>query len=55
MSKWIPVLAVDEDEFIRKALKRSLKLYGFEVHLAKDGSTGFKLAQEKISTFILLD
>ena len=55
MSKWIPVLVVDDDEFIRKALKRSLKLYGFEVHLAKDGLTGIKLAQEKRPTFILLD
>ncbi len=55
MSKWIPVLAVDDDEFIRKALKRSLKLYGFEVYLAKDGLTGLKLAQEKRPAFILLD
>jgi len=55
MSKWIPVLAVDDDELIRKALKRSLKLYGFEVYLAKDGLTGLKLAQEKRPKFILLD
>jgi len=55
MSKWIPVLAVDDDECIRKALKRSLKLYGFKVYLAKNGLTGLKLAQEKRPTFILLD
>jgi DNA-binding response OmpR family regulator len=55
MSKWIPVLAVDDDELIHKALKRSLKLYGFKVYLAKDGPTGLKLAQEKRPTFILLD
>jgi chemosensory pili system protein ChpA (sensor histidine kinase/response regulator) len=55
MSKWIRVLAIDNDEFIRKALKCSLKLYGFEVYLAKDGLTGLKLAQEKRPTFILLD
>jgi len=55
MSKWIRVLAIDNDEFIRKALKRNLKLYGFEVYLAKDGLTGLKLAQEKRPTFILLD
>jgi chemosensory pili system protein ChpA (sensor histidine kinase/response regulator) len=55
MSKWIPVLAVDDDEFIRKALKDSLKLYGFEVYLAKDGPTGLKLAQKKRPKFILLD
>ena len=55
MSKWIPVLAVDDDELIHEAMKRSLKLYGFKVYLAKDGSTGLKLAQEKRPTFILLD
>ena len=55
MSKWIPVLVVDNDEFVREALKRSLKLYGFEVYLAKDGLTGLKLAQEKRPKFILLD
>jgi len=55
MSKWIPVLAADDDEFIRKALKRSLKLYGFEVYLAKDGLTGFKLARDKRPKCILLD
>ncbi len=48
-------MAVDDDEIIREALKRSLKLYGFEVFLAKDGLTGLKLAQEKRPTFILLD
>ena len=55
MSKWIPVLAVDNDEFAREALKRSLKLYGFKFYLAKDGPTGLKLAQETRPTFILLD
>ena len=54
MSKWIPVLVVDDDELIRKALKRSLKLYGFEVHLAKDGLTGLKLAQEKETHFYII-
>ena len=55
MSKWIPVLVVDDDELIHKALARSLKLYGFKVYLAKDGPTALKLAQEKRPTFILLD
>ncbi len=55
MSKWVPILAIDDDEIVRKALKRSLKLYGFEVYLAEDGLTGLNLAQEKRPTFILLD
>ena len=55
MSKWIPVVVVDDDELVRKALKRSLKLYGFKVYLAKDGPSGIELAQQKRPEFILLD
>ena len=55
MSKWIPVLIIDDDEIIREALKRSLKLYGFEVYPAKDGLTGVNLARQKKPAFILLD
>jgi CheY-like chemotaxis protein len=55
MSKWIPVLAVDNDEIVRKALKRCLKLYGFEVFLAADGLDGLNLARKKKPAFILLD
>jgi len=55
LSKWIPVLVVDDDELIRKALKCSLQLYGFKVYLAENGPAGLKLAQEKKPAFILLD
>ena len=55
MSKWIPVLVIDDDEIIREALKRSLKLYGFEVYPAEDGLTGVNLARQKKPAFILLD
>lgn len=55
MSKWIPVLAIEDDEFVREALRRSLKLYGFQVHLAKDGPEGLRLARKTKPAFILLD
>ena len=55
MSKWIPILVIDDDEIVRMALKRSLKLYGFDAYLAEDGPTGIKLALEKKPVFILLD
>lgn len=55
MSKWIPVLVVDDDELVRRALKRSLQLYGFRVYLSPDGRTGLKLAREKKLSLILLD
>lgn len=55
MSKWIPVLVIEDDEIVREALRRSLKLYGFKAYLAKDGPTGLKLAQEEKPAFILLD
>ena len=51
MSKWIPVLVIDDDEIIREALKRSLKLYGFEVYPAEDGLTGVNLARQKKPAF----
>jgi len=55
VSKWIPVLAIEDDEFVREALRRSLKLYGFQVHLAKDGPEGLRLARKTKPAFILLD
>jgi two-component system phosphate regulon response regulator PhoB len=55
MSKWITVLAIEDDEIVQKAMKRSLKLYGFEACLAKDGQSGLKLAHEKKPALILLD
>ncbi|UCE47139.1 MAG: response regulator [Phycisphaerales bacterium] len=55
MSKWIQVLAIDDDELVREALRRDLKLYGFQVHLAKDGPEGLKFAHETKPAFILLD
>jgi len=55
MSNWIPVLVIDDDEIIREALKRSLKLYGFEVYPAENGLTGVNLARQKKPAFILLD
>jgi len=55
MSEWVPILVIDDDELVRKALKRSLKLYGFKVLPAKDGQTGLTLAQQKRPALILLD
>ncbi len=55
MSEWVHVLVIEDDELVQKALKRSLKLYGFKVFMAKDGQTGFRLAQVKKPAFILLD
>ena len=47
MSKWITVLAIEDDEIVQNALERSLKLYSFDICLAKDGLSWLKLAQEK--------
>ena len=55
MSEWVPILVIDDDELVRRALKRSLKLYGFKVYQTKDGQTGLRLAEEKKPAFILLD
>ncbi|MHC4284304.1 MAG: response regulator transcription factor [Planctomycetota bacterium] len=55
MSKWIPVLVVEDNEAVRKALEYSLKLYGFKVDLAENGPTGLKLARQNKPKLILLD
>lgn len=55
MSKWISVLVIDDEELVRRALQRSLTLYGFKVHLASNGRAGVKLAQQNKPEFILLD
>ena len=55
VSKWIPVLVVDDDKVVRKVLKYRLKLYGFKVYLAEDGPTGLKLARQNKPELILLD
>ncbi|MHC4189643.1 MAG: response regulator [Planctomycetota bacterium] len=55
MSELLSILVIEDDELTRRALQRSLRLYGFEVCLAKDGPAGLRLAQEKRPAFILLD
>ncbi len=55
VSNSIPVLVIEDDEIVQEAFKRSLKLYGFEVHQAMDGPTGVKLARTIKPAFILLD
>jgi len=55
VSRWIPVLVVEDDGLVREALTRSLKLHGFKVYPAKDGQTGLKLARAKKPALILLD
>jgi CheY-like chemotaxis protein len=55
MSEWIPILVVEDEEVVRIALERSLKLYGFQVYLAPNGLVGLRLAKEKQPTLILLD
>ena len=55
MSEWIPIVVVEDDEIVRMSLERSLKLYGFQVYLAKNGQVGLELIKEKQPALILLD
>ena len=55
MKKPIPVLVIEDGPLARKALRRSLKLHGFRVHLAKDGPEGLRLARQIKPALILLD
>jgi len=53
MSKWIPALVIGDDEIGREALKRRLRLHGFEAHLAEDGPTGLEIVNEIGPAFVL--
>ncbi len=55
MKKSIPVLVIEDEAFVRKALRRSLKLHGFRVRLANDGPEGLRLARQTKPALILLD
>jgi DNA-binding response OmpR family regulator len=49
------VLVVDDDEAIRTALERALRLEGFAVQLAEDGRRGLELAEQRRPHLIVLD
>ena len=55
MSKRIPVLVVEDEEHIRDILEYNLRLDGFEVYLAENGSVGLELARKHKFKVILLD
>jgi DNA-binding response OmpR family regulator len=55
MSEQFKILIVEDEAHIRRVLEYNLKLDGFEVYLAEDGTTGMKLAHEKNPDLILLD
>lgn len=55
MDRPISVLVVEDEEHIRRVLEYNLKLDGFKVHLAEDGPTALRLAQEHMPDLILLD
>jgi two-component system alkaline phosphatase synthesis response regulator PhoP len=55
MGETITVLVVEDEAHIRRVLDYNLKLDGFEVYLAEDGSSGLKCARDKKPDVILLD
>lgn len=55
MNERLSVVIIDDDKVISKLLKDELVLRGFNVHLAKNGRVGFKLAKSKKPDVILLD
>ena len=54
-NKSISILVIEDEPHIRNILEHNLKLDGFEVYVAEDGSSGLKLAREKHLDLILLD
>jgi len=55
MDEKISILVVEDEAHIRRVLEYNLKLDGYEVYLAEDGTTGLKIANDKNPDVILLD
>jgi hypothetical protein len=50
MSKWIPLVVVEDNELIQTTTERKRKLCDFQVGSAEDVTTGLQLACEKYTT-----
>ena len=55
MEQRTKILVIEDEEHIRTVLSYNLKLDGFEVHLAENGTIGLKMAREIMPDLILLD
>jgi DNA-binding response OmpR family regulator len=55
MTERISILIIDDDRIIRMILQSTLSAKGFDVHIAEDGASGLKIAQEEDIDVILLD
>ena len=49
------VLIVEDDEAMAVALKDGFQFEGFQVHMAKDGVSGLKMASETSPDVVILD
>ncbi len=55
MADSIKILVVEDEDPIRTILEYNLKMDGFDVYAASNGSAGLELAREIIPDLILLD
>jgi DNA-binding response OmpR family regulator len=55
MSDSIKILVVEDEDPIRTILEYNLKMDGFDVYTASNGSAGLEIAREIIPDLILLD
>jgi len=49
------ILIIEDDKFLLKAYEIKLKKEGFNVILAKDGTTGLSSAEKELPSLIILD
>lgn len=49
------ILAIDDDELVSRTLQRTLKLYGFQVMVARSGAEGLQLARRHPPDMLILD
>lgn len=49
------ILIIDDEEYMRRSLRRLLELEGFEVDDAPNGQTGLQLLQEQAADLVITD
>lgn len=49
------ILVIDDDELVSRTLQRALRMYGYQVNVARSGTEGLQLAHRHLPDLFILD
>lgn len=49
------ILVIDDDELVSRTLQRALRMYGYQVNVARSGTEGLQLARRHLPDLFILD